>query len=379
MFPDQTRAPYLIQGLLPPGHTCSRAHTMPPHTRALTHALATIIRDTLAINRAINASATIHKLPMELLGEIFRLLVAEEPKSRRPLFVIINVCAHWKAIAFAISSFWVNIDLSWSREMCTSLFERSKTRPLNIVIASEVSRTRCAPLLAGRVNSRVKTLHLSFHGDRLWRRGRVSPELTVAMSTLQRGFSNLRTLRITKMRNQPQPSFGISLPQLRCLELYECYTCPSIATEHVVDLKVVHCQFSIVPLFRILRSISALKSFVVTGCWLEYDEAPDSRDLATLASLEKLVVSHGWMHKVVSDTAMPNLRTLCLENMFDVCFRTLVRQSTARFTTLLTSSLSTVSQYTECNTFYFDLRGQGYSKKHSTSSPKIACSRSYVT
>ncbi|KAG8688891.1 hypothetical protein FRC11_004564, partial [Ceratobasidium sp. 423] len=75
----------------------------------------------LSCARNTSAFAPVHKLPPEVLGYIFRLVVAGEPcfEERRNGVVyskypgrLARVCSSWRRIATGLSDLWVHIDLS---------------------------------------------------------------------------------------------------------------------------------------------------------------------------------------------------------------------------------------------------------------------------
>ncbi|KAH9926183.1 uncharacterized protein B0H18DRAFT_1006838 [Fomitopsis serialis] len=67
-----------------------------------------ISRQICALKRLRNTAALVHRLPLEMLVEIF-LLMTEGGSKHRSVLVVSHVCAHWRALALDSSCLWTHI------------------------------------------------------------------------------------------------------------------------------------------------------------------------------------------------------------------------------------------------------------------------------
>ncbi|KAI0326000.1 hypothetical protein GY45DRAFT_166530 [Cubamyces sp. BRFM 1775] len=123
----------------------------------------------------MNKRRPIHRLPTEILGNIFQHTLPsngvdlsdsyeEGPRmysERRMRILITQVCGQWRTIAFGMAAFWNVIDMTTS-QWSLACYERSKCAPLNVFAQYPLYNTVGTPLWTNGARIRELFIEIPF-------------------------------------------------------------------------------------------------------------------------------------------------------------------------------------------------------------------------
>jgi hypothetical protein len=136
----------------------------------------------------------VHRLPPELLGEIFRYCLPcdfDEKGAHNAVMLPSHVCRHWRGVALSTPTLWTNIVLRVTNgtfesraALVTTWFSRSGGSPLSFTL---VGRENVRPILAFLLRYCNRWQHISLH---------VPFETLPCLEAAKGHFQHLETMRI---------------------------------------------------------------------------------------------------------------------------------------------------------------------------------------
>ncbi|RDB24159.1 hypothetical protein Hypma_008617 [Hypsizygus marmoreus] len=224
----------------------------------------------------------IHKLPVEILGEIFQRYlqiprdgqrlggmpsVSAKPSSYSTPIILDQVCSHWRAVALSMPALWSSIAVHLPSPYQVSLIQvwlqRAGTRPLSFWISqsSEVGRVeRTATIdilnLSMQYSHRWKHISLCLHDHTPYAELYSMPLGTVGMlesadseltawsriltdRVWQAIYSSSHLCRI-RWRKDPQP-WGNPMPRVPWAQLTDITMCTPLRLQDLLDI-LRQCQ-----------------------------------------------------------------------------------------------------------------------------------------
>ncbi|KAI0630001.1 hypothetical protein C8Q77DRAFT_282745 [Trametes polyzona] len=263
----------------------------PPIDRAVMDAFDSLLaRTSDTVKTYLNASAPIHRLPSEILAEIFGLACSTPLCLRYPLVlhrtfysvrllrtVVMAVCRTWRDIAISTSFLWSDIaflpgEHNGSPIQCS----RTLGSLMNIYHDTNLGSQTCLSVLTQH-GDRVRTLHIR---DVIYPRPkpRRSIEISPYLPLVSPSIEELVLFFDPSMDPSPvsaRPLFSGSAPRLRFLALFETRLFP---TDHFPNLRRLHLDMA----FRGYASTTTIHTMLQNTPQLEeaYLGAKLIRDLA---------------------------------------------------------------------------------------------------
>lgn len=216
-----------------------------------------LLRPIRALKTERNALAPIHKLPLEILSEIF--VYAHECWK-----TLTSVCTHWRSVSLQCPLLWNELLNPYHRvpEWTALVLERSKNAPIDIVLR-EWNKRRPSVVIALRHAHRVR--NLSIHGSPVF--------LTGVVDKISGPAPSLESLELyNEDKNSPPyippDSFCSSTPRLQSLRLVRCaIPWERLSCRNLVYLSIMRpsskgdqdMRLTVAQLLRILGEAPALK------------------------------------------------------------------------------------------------------------------------
>ncbi|KII85871.1 hypothetical protein PLICRDRAFT_44292 [Plicaturopsis crispa FD-325 SS-3] len=227
-----------------------------------------LLRPVRALKTKRNALAPIHKLPPEILSEIFVY-------AQRYWDELTGVCSHWRCISLQCSSLWNQLFDPYHscREWTEIVLKRSRNTPIDLTLKKWREPTASTDL-ALRQAPRARRISIS--GDRTF--------IADATNTMSCPAPLLEVLRINRRpENEHDPplllphSFCHGSPRLQSLELIRCSLCwDRPFSDHLTYFSITRPssrdappRLTISQLLRILGEAPALESLMLVDALRE--------------------------------------------------------------------------------------------------------------
>ena len=252
-----------------------------------------------------SAHSSIGKLPVELLGEIFHLVVDWDSAS---LITVLRICRHWRNIVLNTPSLWQTLVLSQRAPVLKLRFwiTHSKDRIRELRVGEGAQRHPDWPF---KDLETIPWHNLRVCKVELWD---VAKYLERSISR-QRPFSQLEELVIENLHNvSPSPSLYrlLQASKLRSIELSEgifSWNLISTCLRSLTHLKVVGSCTDLGYLLPALEANPSLtKVVIITQSTFKYTRSSP----LLLSNLTHIELAGSWASSLLAVIAMPALEVL---------------------------------------------------------------------